>query len=193
MSTPHEHFTIKTRTGMPLEARLIDIRRRVLATVESFENPIDDPIALIEELPVGPQSTPSSVYALGLVHSAVRVGLYEAGVPVVMVMPSALKRFATGKGNAKKSALGLELYKRTGLELGDDNQVDAYWLRAMGAHGLGEPFFDLPATHTSSDGWKAFLAALGTAQKAYAERPSTRISPELLAKLDSDGSADYHP
>lgn len=185
VSTPSDTFTVTTRTGPALEARLVAIRETVVRSVLAHP----DPVVFIEELPVGPQSTPKTIYLLGLVHSQIRVELYEAGIPVVMVMPSVLKKYATGKGNAAKSAVILALYKRTGLELADDNQVDAYWLRAMGAQALGEPLIDVPAAHTAGDGWNAFTADLEAVRKRFAvsaaSRPAVSASEDYAISLGS--------
>ncbi len=80
----------------------------------------------------------------GMVHGAVRAALVERDAPYALVTPATLKKYATGKGNADKTAMALALYKRTGLELADDNQVDAWWLRAAGLHHLGCPIVDVP-------------------------------------------------
>ncbi|MGC4106066.1 MAG: hypothetical protein QM753_06885 [Thermomicrobiales bacterium] len=66
--------------------------------------------------------------------------LLDARTCLLLVMsPSALKKFATGVGSAKKADLRMALYKRAGLDVADDNQVDAWWLRQAGLHLLGDP------------------------------------------------------
>jgi hypothetical protein len=99
------------------------------------------PLFVIEDLPTHAHG--AGVTAL--VHGAVRCHLQRTGDPYVLVPPASLKKYATGKGNAGKPDMAVALYKRTGLELGDDNQVDAWWLRAMGLDHLGHPAVDLPA------------------------------------------------
>jgi Holliday junction resolvasome RuvABC endonuclease subunit len=39
-----------------------------------------------------------------------------------------LKKYAAGKGNAKKQEMLMQIYKRWGLEFNDDNAADAYAL-----------------------------------------------------------------
>jgi hypothetical protein len=73
--------------------------------------------------------------------------LLEVGTPYIVVTPATVKTFATGKGNATKPDMRMSLYQRTGLDIRDDNQVDAWWLRALGCHLLGTPLLDLPKTH----------------------------------------------
>jgi len=44
------------------------------------------------------------------------------------VPPSMLKKYATGRGNAKKIEVVLSIYKHFGKEIRDDNEADAYAL-----------------------------------------------------------------
>ncbi|MGH3998062.1 MAG: hypothetical protein ACRDTJ_11435 [Pseudonocardiaceae bacterium] len=80
-------------------------------------------------------------------HWLIRVGLHTLGVPCAVVPPATLKVFATGKGSADKTAMAISALKRAGVEFGDDNQCDAWWLRAMGLAHLGAPVVDLPMAH----------------------------------------------
>lgn len=103
-------------------------------------------LAVIE----GPVVRSSAAVVIGMVHGVVRAGLMAWDVPYAIVPPATLKKYATGKGNADKTAMTLALYKRTGLELADDNQVDAWWLRAAGLQHLGHPIVDLPAAQVDA-------------------------------------------
>jgi len=73
-----------------------------------------------------------------------RLALVDKGVPFVEVPPSVLKKYATGRGNAPKPDMRMELYKRTGLDVADDNAVDALWLLAVGRELAGDPLWDMP-------------------------------------------------
>jgi Holliday junction resolvasome RuvABC endonuclease subunit len=46
----------------------------------------------------------------------------------LQVPPMTLKKFAAGKGNAKKQEMLLQIYKRYGVEFNNDNAADAYAL-----------------------------------------------------------------
>ena len=98
----------------------------------------------------GPVVRSSAAVIIGMVHGAVRLRLMDWRIPYAVVPPATLKKFATGKGNADKTAMALALFKRTGLELADDNQVDAWWLRAAGLQHLGCPVVDLPAAQVAA-------------------------------------------
>lgn len=57
------------------------------------------------------------------------------GVAPVMVAPTQLKKFVTGKGQGGKNDIMLAAYKRYGVEFGNDNLTDAYVLARI-AHAL---------------------------------------------------------
>ena len=77
--------------------------------------------------------------------------LHAVGVPVAEVPPTTLKKYATGKGSADKASMRMELYKRAGLDVPSDDEVDAWWLRQMGLAHLGDPdAVPLPQTHLSA-------------------------------------------
>ncbi|WP_157995876.1 RuvC family protein [Thermomonospora amylolytica] len=67
--------------------------------------------------------------------------------PVAVVPPAALKKYATGKGTATKPDMRMALFKRAGLDLRDDGQVDAWWLAAIGLDHLRWTPFPVPQTH----------------------------------------------
>lgn len=74
------------------------------------------------------------------------------GVDVAEVSPTGLKKFATGKGNASKTAV-VDAVARRWPEVetdGDDNVADALVLAKMGVFHLGENKEDLPKAHLAS-------------------------------------------
>ncbi|MBV2366947.1 RuvC family protein [Streptomonospora nanhaiensis] len=102
-------------------------------------------LAVIEDLPTHARAAGIT----GMVHGAVRSLLTECGVAYVVVPPATLKAFATGKGNADKTAMAIAALKRVGAEFADDNQCDAWWLRQAGLHHLGAPEFPLPSAQAA--------------------------------------------
>jgi Holliday junction resolvasome RuvABC endonuclease subunit len=55
----------------------------------------------------------------------------------LQVPPMTLKKYATGKGTAKKQEMLLQMYKRWGVEFNDDNAADSYALgRLVGKHAI---------------------------------------------------------
>lgn len=114
--------TVKTRTG--------DGDRRLVHIADAIADAVDQAIDLvvIEDLPTHAKSAGIT----GMVHGAVRLILHGAEIPYVLVPPATLKAYATGKGNADKTAMAVAALKRAGQEFADDNQCDAWWLRAAG-------------------------------------------------------------
>lgn len=78
------------------------------------------------------------------------VRLAEQGNQIAVLSPGQLKKFATGRGNAKKPDLRMALYQRAGLDVRSDDEVDAFWLRQAGLVRQGHPdALALPKTHTA--------------------------------------------
>ncbi len=98
-------------------------------------------LAVIEDLPTHAHAAGIT----GMVHGAVRLTLLRLGIRYALVPPATLKKYATGKGNASKADMAVASFKRAQLEFRDDNQCDAWWLRAMGLDHLGHPIVTLPA------------------------------------------------
>lgn len=133
-------YTVASReTG---DRRLVEIRSEVARAVKN--RGVD--LVVIEDLPKHAMAAGIT----GMVHGAVRSALIELGAPYVLVIPSSLKKYATGNGNAGKPEMAVAAFKRAGREFGDDNQCDAWWLRAMGLDHLGQPITAMPASQRAS-------------------------------------------
>lgn len=72
------------------------------------------------------QSTSASV--LGELSGVMKLTLFNAGCLPMIVPPTTLKKFVTGQGNVAKSRMMMSALKRYGVEIPDDNAVDAYGL-----------------------------------------------------------------
>lgn len=86
----------------------------------------------------------SALFELCELGGIIRWELHRAGVPWLVVPPATLKKYATGKGGANKTAMVIAARERLGYEGTDDNEADALWLRALGLDLLGEPLCSLP-------------------------------------------------
>lgn len=117
--------------------RLIRIGRAVAAASCLVD------LVVIEDLPRGAMGGS----ATGMVQGVVRYILRTAEIPYVLVPAASLKAYATGKGTASKIQMALAAYKRAEMEFPNDDECDAWWLRTMGLDAMGEPLFDLPASH----------------------------------------------
>ncbi|WP_155054527.1 Holliday junction endonuclease [Streptomyces blattellae] len=124
------------------DRRLQQIVREVGIAMGEREFANDCDLVVMEEAPPGLKGP--AIKAIHMVHGAVRLSLIDFGTPYVVINPTTLKAYATGSTSADKTAMAMAAFKRTGREFADDNQCDAFWLRAAGLGLLGQPEFQLP-------------------------------------------------
>ena len=133
-------------TTLTIKTRQKDGDRRLVHIADAIASLVGDgstvDLAVVEDLPKHAMAAGIT----GMVHGVVRAVLLRAGIPYTLVVPATLKAYATGKGSGDKTPMAMAAYKRAGREFADDNQCDAWWLRAAGLDWLGQPEFDLPKT-----------------------------------------------
>jgi Holliday junction resolvasome RuvABC endonuclease subunit len=110
---------------------------------EVRENLYAADVAVVEDLPTHAHGAGKT----GMAQGVIRLAVLRSTAQLLTVTPATVKKFATGKGNATKADMRMALYQRTGEDVRDDNQVDAWWLRAIGHQLVGEPIVDLPRMH----------------------------------------------
>ena len=134
-------YTVTTKPEQPMGERLARIYGEIgdLAVGECV-------LAVVEDMPAHAKGAGLTAMA----HGVARLALHHAGALVLTVPPATLKKYATGKGNATKADMRMALYQRASIDLRDDNQVDAWWLRALGHQMLGAPVVDLPKAHVAA-------------------------------------------
>ncbi len=71
------------------------------------------------------------ILQMGALHFMIRLLLKKKGLNYKVIAPGTLKKFVTGKGNAKKDLILLKVYKKWGVEFDNDNLADAYSLARM--------------------------------------------------------------
>jgi Holliday junction resolvasome RuvABC endonuclease subunit len=117
------------------------------ATLHSMIEPygrID--VAIIEDLPYHAMAAGIT----GMIQGVVRLLLIQEGIPYALAVPSTVKKYATGHGDADKIDMRAAMRQHTGRDLHDHNQVDAWWLRHAGLDWYGIPEVQLPATQRAS-------------------------------------------
>lgn len=110
---------VSKQTGVQ---RLIEIRDTILQYVQGAD------LVCIEDFAF---SRANQAHNLGGLGWIIRVMMHEENVPFMVVGTSQVKKFATGRGNAKKPEVMLGVYKRWGVEFADDNEADAFVLMKM--------------------------------------------------------------
>lgn len=111
--------------------RLIYIRDKVVDWFMAFA----PTLICIEGYSFGSKAGREKAGELG---GAVRIGLYDVPLDYRVVAPTTLKAFVTGKGNAQKSLMLREVYKRWKFETDSDDINDAFAL-AKFAETLSSP------------------------------------------------------
>jgi Holliday junction resolvasome RuvABC endonuclease subunit len=132
-------LTVKPKTKG--DDRLTEIRDHITTALTGTGELVD--LVVMEDVPATMKGAAGKV--IPMLHGTVRAMLLDIGMPYVVISPATLKAFATGKGNADKTAMAIAALKRAGREFGDDNQCDAWWLRTAGLDWYGQAEFTLPA------------------------------------------------
>ncbi|MBN8200492.1 crossover junction endodeoxyribonuclease RuvC [Bacillus sp. NTK034] len=100
--------------------RMMDIAKKVINNLWFYD------VICIEGFSYGSRGAGvSTQYGIGWL---IRAELIRNGYTYYEVAPSAVKKFATGKGNTKKDEMVLPIYKKWGFEHSSDNVRDAYVL-----------------------------------------------------------------
>lgn len=83
----------------------------------------------------------SSVLSIAEYGGILRAAMLKITPHVIEVSPSALKKFATGKGNSPKDVLMAHVAKRWGVLFSSNDEADAYVLARIGLclAGFGQP------------------------------------------------------
>ena len=64
----------------------------------------------------------------------IKLLLYKQQISYVIVAPTTLKKFATGKGNSSKSKMEKAVYKNWKVEFDTEHEVDAFALAMLGRY-----------------------------------------------------------
>jgi crossover junction endodeoxyribonuclease RuvC len=103
-----------------------DPQRFMDLAVQIKKHLLETDVICIEGFSYGSKGAGVSVqYGIGWI---IREELVRNGFTYHDVPPSSVKKFATGKGNAKKDAMVLPIYKKWGFEHKSDNVRDAFVL-----------------------------------------------------------------
>lgn len=95
-------------------------------------------------------SVGGSVWDRGGLWWLIVSALCARDIPVAVIPPTSRAKYATGKGNARKTAVLEAAQHRYGAILPTDDEADALILRAMGLHHLGQPLAEVPDGHRAA-------------------------------------------
>jgi Holliday junction resolvasome RuvABC endonuclease subunit len=115
--------------------RLVDIREWLVDNL----NYAEEHWSITDIAMEGTVLASHAALVLGELSATVRLAIFdffeeedERRFPL-KVPPMTLKKYAAGKGNAKKQEMLLQIYKRWGIEFNDDNAADSYALARLAA------------------------------------------------------------
>lgn len=106
--------------------RLVDIEARLKHILDAA---ILVDLVLLEGYAYAAQNQAHQIGELG---GVIRRMLHNRTQRWIEVSPSQVKKFATGKGNAKKDLIIMQVYKRWGVEFSTSDEADAFVLAKIG-------------------------------------------------------------
>lgn len=139
VATPTGEHRISTMPTSTLADRLRSFATSVARVIDEH-HPVD--LVVVEDLP---KNVRFGGVDLGMIHGVFRY-LWDdiAGPPLAWIPPATLKKYATGKGAAKKDEMLAAAIRRLGYGGHHHDEADAMWLRAAGHDRLGDPLAVLP-------------------------------------------------
>lgn len=118
----HERLHLITPKKLRGVERLMYIRDALLPLIEGVDK------VVMEGYGFGAAGSSRAVFDLGELGGLIKVLCHEKRKPLLIVSPSSLKAFATGKGNATKEDVTRAAEMRLGVRELDNNICDAYFL-----------------------------------------------------------------
>lgn len=139
---PLEFFTWVYKSPYFGIERLVDIKEWLEDTLDYIQ---EQGAELLDVSIEGSVLQSPAALKLGELAAIVKLALYERDkIFPLQVSPMTLKKFAAGKGNAKKQEMLLQMYKRWGVEFNDDNAADSYALaRLVSGNGINKVETDI--------------------------------------------------
>jgi crossover junction endodeoxyribonuclease RuvC len=133
--------TPKGKTGIPRALWLADQIEELIARHKVTR-------AVIEGYSFASNFNQATMVELGTI---LRLRLMQCGLDYLEVPPTSLKKFVSGKGNAKKDMMLLSVFQRFGVSCATDNEADAvglaFFARAYDGANLGLPQVNMEAVH----------------------------------------------
>jgi Holliday junction resolvasome RuvABC endonuclease subunit len=138
VDTPESYETWVYKSEYRGVKRLSDISGWMIRKIDWL---VHEQSCLIQDIAMeGTVLASQSALVLGELAATVKLALWDyfmdydhqdhLRVPL-QVPPMTLKKYAAGKGNAKKQEMLMQIYKRWGIEFNDDNAADSYALARL--------------------------------------------------------------
>ena len=121
---------ISTSSKVDIEPRLIKIKNYVMSSLNNVRR---DKFYNVYVEGLSFMSSGQGFTQLAGLHYFLRSYFFQRpeDIKYKVIAPGSLKKFVTGKGNAKKELMLLKVFKKWGVEFSDNNLCDAYSLARM--------------------------------------------------------------
>tara|TARA_Y100000310_G_C20297025_1_gene629916 strand:+ start:163 stop:666 length:504 start_codon:yes stop_codon:yes gene_type:complete len=120
----HKSFII--RTNFKGVRRLEFIRNEIVKILTTYPSNI----VCVEGYSFG--SRAGQAFSIGELGGVIKVWLLESGLKTIIIAPTSLKKFITGKGNAPKDVMLMKTLQKYKQEFTNNNQCDAFGLAKVG-------------------------------------------------------------
>lgn len=121
------HLIISKDTGI---LRLQKIKKRIEQFIDIVLSQQQIDLIVIENYSFS--SHGRATFSIGELGGIIKLLAFEKGIKTILVAPTTLKKYVSGKGNCKKNEMLLAVYKKFGQSFDDDNRADAYGLCQIG-------------------------------------------------------------
>jgi len=112
---------------------------RGLARIRYIREAVDEALdrytpdlVVFEGYALGFRGKSNIIFDLGELGGVLKLLILDRGIDILLVPPTSLKLFATGKGNADKEQVSLAVKEMLGVSFSTSDQYDAAGLLAMG-------------------------------------------------------------
>ena len=114
--------------------RLYFIKYHVGKLLDDLFGLLGGPVQSIiyEDYAMGGKTNKGRLFSIGELGGVLKTLAWERGMDVLLVPPSSLKLFATGKGNADKEEVMDAIAKRYSYSVTQNDEADAFILMKMG-------------------------------------------------------------
>lgn len=106
--------------------RRLEYLRNEIKRIALFYKP---KLICIEDYAMGIRAGQS--FSIGELGGVIKLMLYESGFEPILVSPTRLKKFITGKGNSEKDMMMMSILKQFGFESASNDEADAYGLARL--------------------------------------------------------------
>ena len=116
------------RTKLRGVKRMSFIKERIFFLISAYKVQF----VMMEGFAYGIGRKTRSSFDIGGLGWIIRLLLHELKIPFILVPPAQLKKFACGKGNAKKEFVILEIFKNFDIQFKTSDETEAYVLALLG-------------------------------------------------------------